>query len=272
MLTAVSAHAGLLDDDWESEDDRDIDDRFSLAPRLKIPVRMVERPLTLTRKMFGLIFDLGVTQVGRGTPLVSFVAGTGYGLTDETEIGLILLPLTLSRLKGSGLSTPSVFGRHRFLSSDLFEMAVGFNSELPFSSGLTFDLNLPMRVHIGPYANVDFTLVAGAVAGPGFEPAFSTPLEVGVQLAERLALKVGARARLADFERRRVLANAWLHLGYTITGKRGAWADIGLIVNSPNVVLHGDLPPDPEIGNYFFAGAVTRFFIFQQSDYRRVDF
>ena len=67
---------------FKDDQPSDLDDRFALTTRARMPVRLVERPLTLTRHTYGLIFDLDVSQVQPGVPLASFQGGAGYGISD----------------------------------------------------------------------------------------------------------------------------------------------------------------------------------------------
>ena len=232
----------------------------------RFPVRLVERPLTLTRGIYGLTFDLGVSQLAPEVPIVSFLAGTGYGISDDFEIGINVLPVTFSPAAGTGLEYPSVFLKYRLVRG-AFEVAVGAQSQLPFGSPIAISAGFMFRAHLGRFAVIDCSPTAGALFGDQIEANARAPVEIGLQFGERFALSLKGEANYADFYPERLVANASVKLSYTIPNQRGALGDIGVVVTSPNYSLRGELLPDPEPGNYFFGGVVARFFLVEEPGY-----
>src|SRR5687768_11800847 len=80
----------------------------------KMPVRAVDRPLTLTKNTFGLFFDLGYSALAPEVPVLSLAVGTGFGITDDLEVTLTVLPVTFSKEPTSGLGLPAARLSYRF--------------------------------------------------------------------------------------------------------------------------------------------------------------
>lgn len=262
IFCSIAAPAAASDfDRWGDEDEPGVEDRYTLGGAPKIPVRMVDRPLTLTRGTYGLGFDLAFTRLGPSTQLLAFDAGSGFGVTDDLEVGILLVPLTLSQERDSGLGPPRFLVDRRLIRG-VFELSVGAEVELPLGSTFHFGGRIPFRLHLGGFASIDSGVRVDVAVGAGaFEPTVSVPLSIGVQLAEQLAVSFTAQAAVTDFERNRVLGNFGARVGWTITDKHGAWGDLGLLFRTRNIALEGALPSDPQRGNYFTVAIVTRFFI-----------
>lgn len=89
-------------------------------------------------------------------PYFDFAAGAAFSVTDEFEFGGMVFPL---RFAGPGrrdfYGDPSVYGRYRFLSGD-FEMAAQATLLLPVDTYFQFAGGLPMKVHLGNRAHLNF--------------------------------------------------------------------------------------------------------------------
>jgi len=92
LLAALASFGSGFDD----EDPGDLDRRVGLFAANQMPLRRVERPLSMPKSTYGLRFDLTYTELTRGTPLVRFFGAAGFGLTDDLELGILLLPLSFS--------------------------------------------------------------------------------------------------------------------------------------------------------------------------------
>jgi hypothetical protein len=243
------------------------------VPRYETPfeVPFVDRPITLPEDMFGLLFDLGVTQLSRGTPLVAFDAGAGYGVTSDLEVGVILVPLTLSSDESSGLGEPRIFAEHRLVGG-VFELSARLEVELPLSPPYRLDAAVPFLVHLGGIARLDGALAFRAGYDNKLLPEAGIPLELTFQIARRLALSAGGYGRTTSFERPNLLTSFSLRAAYTIEDEGRPWADLGVLATSPAFALAGELPDDPSLGKYFAVALVTRFFIPDTTDYGRLEF
>ena len=243
----------------------DLDDRFALTSRTRMPVRLVERPLTLSRHTYGMIFDLEVTQVSAGVPLARFTGGAGYGINEDLEVGIILLNVSFSKAQDSGLHVPNLFVKQRLVSG-VVELAIVGAADLPLSSPFRLSLGLPLRIHLGRFARIDVAARAFADIGTGFLPEVHAPIGVAVQITENLALEVRGDIGLTDFQRLRVLGHLSARVGWTFADRSGAFADIGLEGRTPDRSFRAGRPADPRIGNHWMAVISTRWFIPDHGD------
>ena len=138
----------------QTDDASDLDYRFTLVPKKKLPVRYAERPLVVPLRHYELRTSADLTQFDPQTPVVGINVGASYGVSKNWEVGLLLFPITLSPSKETGLDTPEFIARHQFVK-DVFELAFEFSSILPLSGEVSPTLKLMSRVHLGAWASFD---------------------------------------------------------------------------------------------------------------------
>lgn len=262
----------MLADTWE-EEARDAGLRpgqTSIVTKEIIPLRFVRRPLTLPGGMFGLLFDLGYRQVRPHSPLGAFNAGSGYGVDDNTEVGIMLVIASFSSEPDAGFRSPRIFGKYRLLSGD-FELAARLDIELPLGEGWLGQAHLPMLARIADVIRIDAAPGVELTTNPGVQFVVKLPLQLGFQIIDALRLSVGGQLQLERFGNERLLGNLSASATYAVGGASGAFGDISLEVTTPNLALYGALPEDPNIGNYWSVFLNTRFYIAQDPEYGRIE-
>lgn len=93
-------------------------------------------------------------------PYLDFGVGAAFSLTDAFEFGGVVLPL---RFAGPGrrafYGDPSLYARFRFIGGD-FEMAAQATVVFPADTYFQFAGGLPMKVHFGERAHLNFGVLA----------------------------------------------------------------------------------------------------------------
>ncbi len=239
---------------WAQFDDRD--DGWAREDRVQLALRYHDRPISIPKDVFDIVFDGGLTQVGVKSVVASLGAGMRYGLDDNMEIGLRLLRLTMSDLPDTGIDRPTAFGMYR-IGGGPFEVAARFETELPTGGGpLQFWLQFPTLVRAGPYVRFDISPVVSAQSGGVWQWGGSVPLEVWGQLTDRLRIFAGAEVGSPDLRRADdLLLRAGGGLAWAF-GAAGPSFEVIARIAAPSVALIGSRPADPAFGNYF-GGTVT---------------
>lgn len=255
-----------------AEDDSDLDYRYTLAPNKKLPTRRVERPLVLPIRHYELRTNGYITQLDPLTPIVSLQLAASYGIAKNWELGVLLLPLSFSASKDSGVGTPEFIARYQ-LFKGVFEGAFEFSSILPLVGDLSPTLKLISRTHLGAWASFDL----GGFARYEFITGVSNfqagvPAELKLQILDSLSLSLSGGVALTDSSRNWVSGWAQSALVYTFHDKNGPSVDIGAGARTANHVLHGGMPADPALGNYPAAYLFANFYYLEDPDYRGYDF
>ncbi len=266
----VSAAPSALADTWEDEA-ADMNPGKTVTSTERVPLRFVRRPLTLPDNTWGLIFDAGYTQLSKSTPLGAFNAGAGFGVTDDAEVGVLLLLGTFSPDKDSGLESPRVFGKYRLSDGD-FELAAKIEFEIPLGQGYSAEASLPILGRIADVVRIDLEPAVEMNLVPGVSFIVKSPLRIGFQIIDSMRLSVGGHVKAERFGNTRVLGNLSAGVSYAFSGDLGAFGDVSLEVTTPNYALYGQLPEDPSFGNYWSVFLYARFFIEQEPMFGRIGF
>lgn len=253
---------------------QDEDDEGWVEQRqVSLPLAHNARPLTLPEDMFDVFLDSGITQLSPQLVEVALGAGARYGVTDDLEVGVRLLRVTLSESRSSGLGRPTAFTQ---LRADLgaVELSGRFELELPTSAGpLVSWLSLPALVRAGPYVRLDVAPTLVARTGAAWQWALTTPVVLSGQVLPKLRIFVAGELGLPDLRTGRdLLLAVGGGAAWTFGGPRPS-AELEARVTGPAVALAGERPDDPAYGNYF-AGALTLrlFFAGPTDDWRRSPF
>ena len=260
-------------DRWPDEPDRPPPEigGWSLSATPAVPLRLVERPLTLPKRMYEVRFDLGYTRTDADLPVATVGAGTGYGVDDDFEVGLVLLSFGMSKDPNTGLDAPRFYVMQRLLEGVL-ELAAFAEADVPVGDDrYVFGAALPARLHFGRWARLDGSVAYRGVATDELRSQITIPLELNVQVAERFALALTASAIISPVVDPALLGKVGLRASYAIVGERGSWGDLGVHVSSPRQLLRGPSPSNPSFGHDLTAVAYGRFFVFDAPDRGRFD-
>lgn len=231
------------------------------APRM--PVRDVDRPLTLPHRLYGVDGLAAVTQIADGLTWVQLGASAGYGINDKLEVGIALLDVSLSRSPESGLQLPEVWVRYRGATGPV-EVAAEARSELPIAGELTLGAGVFARAHVPRWLRFDLGVRGQVELRSDPRPLVAAPASLTVQLADPVAIELGAEAAIVDFARSRVTLRPRARVGWTIVDEDGPFVDVGVDVQTASIMLHGTRPPDPYLANHWSALVMARFFVFQR--------
>jgi hypothetical protein len=263
LAVVSSANAG---------DDSELDYRFTLVPKKKLPIRRVERPLILPLRHYELRTNAHITQLDPATPIVSLEIGASYGISSNWEVGILLLPLSFSASADSGVGTPEFIARYQ-LFRGVLEGAFEFSSILPLVGEVSPTLKFLTRTHLGAWASIDlgaFARYEFIDAMPNFQAG--APAEFKLQILDSLSLSISGEVALTDSARKWVSVWAQSALVYTFHDTNGPSADIGAGVRTANSVLQGGMPADPALGNYPAIYLFANFYYLEDPDYRAYDF
>lgn len=217
------------------------------APRVRLPMRVAERPTTVPADHFGVRF-LGGLERGAGErwrgPLR---AEAGYGVDDRLEVGVRLLRLVLADADDpmGGLLAPRVYGRVRVTLGPV-EVGTLADLELPFEGFRAADLGGFARVHLGRWAAIDVEGESGVRTEPNLRWPGGLSARLVLSMADRLSLVGGARLDTEDLGEPKDGAARPLAGVVLTVGTRGAppLTDIGLWGWGPPLAL-GSAEPDP---------------------------
>lgn len=212
-----------------------------------MPLRSVDRPLTLLEDHFGLFpAALGTPYQNKG--LVGLFFGAGYGIDDDFEIGLTLLRVTMSPAPDTGLDAPTGYVKYRLLDGPL-EIAGLAEIELPLDDFTEFRAAIPMRLHL-PMVRLDLE--------PGVFGGIANPIAVGVEVPAELRVQLGDRFALIGYAgvswpslrvSRAALFQAGGGVGLTIARHNAALAEIRASGFGPSVVIGDDAALTAPIGS-----------------------
>jgi hypothetical protein len=201
----------------------------------EFPVSFVERPLTLPRFTLAPFGEFDVTRLGTTTTaaggglssdvvLVGIQLGASFGITDNIEVGAVLLPIQFNNGAGYGgyflgeegaLAQPSVFATFRFFHQQPIEIGARLLVQflVPRSglgAGALIEPSLPLLVHIGkigrfdaevgvPIRVVGGTTVGTVTTGTTAEVGLDVPLRLAFDIIEPLHIGLNTGLVIEDF-------------------------------------------------------------------------
>lgn len=232
-------------------------------PRLRLPKAAALRPTTTPRDHFEVRFSAGV-RAGDALPWEAPLgAGARYGLTDEVEIGLRLLRLTLAEASSGagGLASPTALAAARLPLGPL-EIGGLVEVDIPVDGFDLLDVGVFARLHVQSVARLDLGARMGGRFAEGTRFPLRAPAEVLFSLGDSLALGGGAVLASSDLAGEPDLwvqptAQLLLTLGRL---SAPPLVDVGLRFEGPSLRLRGE---DRPIG---LAGLVTLSLFFDDPD------
>jgi hypothetical protein len=133
---------------------------------LRLPVAQAERPLTLPHLILNPTVGFDVTRIQANDTYANLTAGVELGILDDLSLHALFLPLQIAGPGVDGFHYgqtseyrgPSVGATFRFVRG-VVELGLGFDVRLITAEGLSgvaLIPALPLRVHIGKSARLDF--------------------------------------------------------------------------------------------------------------------
>jgi hypothetical protein len=222
------------------------DDPLTLAelgPRARLPLRLVERPLTMPRSLFEIFGGAELGMLGeRGA--ARLVLGARYGVDDDLEVGLRLLRAVLSPQPGTGLGAPSGWVRARLVSRAALQLAIAAEVSLP-GVGERFEAQLELSSlgRIGRALRVELAARAGLVAERGAaRGALEVPLVARVQLGPAVSLGLGATAWLPQLGARDALLRPRVQLTCAFADRERPEVELAAELSTTAIAFAGAAP------------------------------
>jgi hypothetical protein len=235
-------------------------EQTAVESRRSFRVRFVDRPLTVPHDWFALDAGLGYERLDPSSPVVSLATGAVYGVSDDLQIGVELLRLTMSPNPTTGLGQPHVSVLYRMLKGT-FELGGAMEMGVPTGGQHEGALSVLSLLHIASFARID---LAPSILGgdqPSWRFSVLVPASLRIQVIDQLSLGVDPILSIPDVRRGDVLARLGGRASFTVADEHGARADIDLLVTSADRVLRGSRPADPAFGNYFSVFVLAKFFV-----------
>jgi hypothetical protein len=156
----------------------------------RLPVRYVSRPLTLPHLILRPAASLSVLRIslfGESETAVQLGLGASFGLFDDLELGIVILPLLLSPDFDYG-DVP-VLVRYRFLA-EMVEIGAELLAYIPTNTDFGLTPALAVRIHGGDIISVDTGLAIpvrfGSDERGGTTVALGIPLRLNFQVIDMI--------------------------------------------------------------------------------------
>ena len=150
----------------------------------QLPVRYQARPLTLPeltlRPDVGLAFESRARVGEDRLNTLGLDAGFGIGVTDDLELGTLIVPLEMAPT--FRYDDPAIYGRYRFLTGKL-ELGAELRMWLPFKDDFRLSMGVPLLWHAGRVVRVDSGFFLLTDFGDRVEA--TVPLRLGFQTSDR---------------------------------------------------------------------------------------
>ncbi len=157
-----------------------------------IPIRHASRPATLADGLFRLDFFASGALVDREDPIFELSAGTGYGISDDFEVGLVIVGAQISPAEDTGLLDPSGYLRYR-LGAGALQAAAEARIVVPTSGRFGFGASVPVQVSFGGTARLDLEPSIEGIQRPDWVGVWDVATTLSVQLTERVRIYAGGR-------------------------------------------------------------------------------
>lgn len=202
------------------------------------------------------IQGLRISRVETGsldTTILTLGLGAGYGVTDELEVGALLLPLVLA--PDGDFGDIELYGRYRFLSGDV-EVGGQLGVSIPTNTNFGLSAGLPVLFHLGAIridTGVELELI---FADPTNFVDIDIPVAASVSVADGFFVGVRSGLFVPDFDDIAIPLQAFA--GYTLLAGRAPLADITATFGWPRLLWTG--PGDTVDAGTFDIVLGTRFF------------
>ncbi|MEL7371380.1 MAG: hypothetical protein AAFN74_20835 [Myxococcota bacterium] len=225
-----------------------------------IPARYSSRPLTLVDGLFRLDFSAGGGTIDRRDVAVELLAGAGYGVSDDFEIGLTIVNVVVSPSEESGLDTPFGYLRYRWANLGVLQSAVEAGGDIPVGGEFGFFGALPTLVAVAGF-RLDLRPEIFAMQDPDWQTGWRTDGRLSVQIVDAFRLFAGTRIS-EDFSGAfEPLAQPLGGAVITLGNRRQPMGDLEIEVRGPAFRLTGDSPIARTIETDWFVFAAYRPFI-----------
>jgi len=185
------------------------------------PVSYVERPLTLPKFTLAPSLELDIERIGFGAATASaggvtvttnagalvvtgMQIGASFGITNDLEVGAIVLPILFSPAGGYGApflgeeghyGEPTLYATYRFLHKEDFDLGVRLNiqifvPEYGLGAGAIIEPSVPFLLHIGKRMRFDAEVGIPIIAGGGNGFTGATGATAGLDVPLRLAFDI----------------------------------------------------------------------------------
>lgn len=257
LLLALCAPAAASAEEGESTQPPDPAEAGWERPVFeRVRIEHHQRPLTTPRRTFEVSVELPLVYFPPERPILGLIPGARYGIDHDTEVGVLLWPMTFR--DGIEFAPPEAFATRRLFATPAFELGATLSLVLPVGGGVFgASAGVPLLVRLAPFLRLDFAARIGALALSPAVADLSLPLALSFQVLRtlRLSLRSGFEAPGLD--------DAWIPLGadvaWTFTGSQGAFCDLGFTFLLPSMI---DLHPDAAIApERWIAGLSARFYV-----------
>lgn len=257
LATARGASAQSNPDDQSGE---------LLAENGRLPTQFSQRPLTVPRFTVVGSAGLAVAKVPRVDEVgVGISFGGAFGITDNFEVGLTLLPLILRPQARYG--NPNLQATYRLLDGG-FELGIASSMSIPTRDGddLTLGFSLPMQIRGRRLRFVTGIGVGVSFTEPDPTAVMSIPLQLNLSLTEQLFGRVRSGLNVvvssvpgADAVDR-LLIPLGLSLGFTIPQGGQPLVDLSADFDWPLFLVPG--AQDKVVQDLFTVGVSANFYFF----------
>ncbi len=229
-----------------------------------LPVRHAARPLTLIDGLFRLDFVAGGGLIDRTDAAVQLVAGAGYGVSDNFEVGIVLIDAIVSPNRDSGLQEPGGYLRYRFVDGSLQAAAEVFG-QAPTDGRLAFAAAAPTLVSVADRLRFDLRPQIEAAQRDEWVVSWRAEGALSVQIADQLRAYAGGVVRDGVAGPVRPLLQLTGGLAFTFVDGPQPIGDLELRVQSRAWRLGDDETPVPQnLDGDWFAVLAYRPFIRSQ--------
>jgi hypothetical protein len=201
------------------------------------PVSYVERPLTLPKLTLAPSLELDIDRLlitpsagtGVGGLLVAISGGlvsgmqigAAFGITDDLEVGAIVLPILFTQGGGYGgqfvgeegtFGEPTIYGTYRLLHREAFDLGARLSIQVlvpenGLGGGAIIEPSVPLLVHVGKRlrfdAEVGIPIIAGSKTGltngGSVTAGLDVPLRLAFDVIEPLHVGVSTGFAVDDF-------------------------------------------------------------------------
>jgi hypothetical protein len=270
--------------------------RAARAGDQEYPVSFVERPLTLPKFTLAPSLELDVTHVGVAGPgggsltSAGMQIGATFGITDNIEVGTILVPVQFNNGAGFGAvpvvgfvgeeGTPgylSFYGTFRFLHTEMLDLGARLRVEIVTNSvtGAVIEPSVPLLLHIGKIGRLDaelgipITVLStsasfGVVGGTQVAAGLDVPIKLAFDIIEPLHVGVSTGVKVDDFSQAGASTAIPLgvFMGYAI-GEKRPLIDIDPFFNFYQFITPGDGLFDHKVNpGVFVVGVSARGYVY----------
>lgn len=198
----------------------------------RYPVKYAARPLTLSamtlRAEGDILFPKTISLFGGGSEFgVALGVGAAFGVTNELEVGVTILPLTLA--PDAAFGDIPLYGRFAFLKGN-FELGAQLGLTIPTSTKFGLEPGLVGTLHAGN-GRLDFGVLLGLRFSDPLYKQLNIPLVGSWNFSDNFFGQIRTGIQLPDFD----ALNVPLGLGafYTIAKGDVPMLDVGATFDWP---------------------------------------